>query len=160
MAGLGIEGPTRVSLGKNSRIAVGGGVGNLANAAFIRYVTGSVDDSAPSQDASDNMSGGFVERTRNNRALSVTFDFLWRQADNPLSVGNGPVFDPGSEGLRMIIWPDFVNDQGQYYKIPLPYCEGASVVAVGNGDVRGSVRISSQGTYYTPSRPDPGGVFA
>jgi hypothetical protein len=158
MAGFGIEGPTRVSLGKNSRIAIGGGVGNLAGAVFLRYVTGSVDAAAPSQDASDNMSGWFVERTRNNRALSLTFDFLWRQADNPLA--NGPKFDEGSEGARIIVWPDFVNDQNQYYKIPLPYIEGASVVMVGNGDVRGSVRISSQSVYYTPSRPDPGGVFA
>jgi hypothetical protein len=158
MAGVGIEGPTRVSLGKNSRIAIGGPPGNLNGAVFLRYVTGSVDDSAPSQDASDNMSGGFVERTRTNRAASLTFDFLWRQADNPLA--NGPKFDPGSEMGRMIVWPDFINDQNQYYKFPLPYCEGASVVAVGNGDVRGSVRMSSQSVYYTPARPDPGGVFA
>jgi hypothetical protein len=159
MAGTGIEGPTRVSLGKNSRIAVGGppwqfewgSIHPLCDRIGRRF--------GPSQDASDNMSGGFVERTRNNRAASRNVRFSLAASRQSLScewpeirsgLGNGP-----DDCLAR-----FHQRSKSILQIPLPYCEGASVVAVGNGDVRGSVRMSSQSVYYTPARPDPGGVFA
>jgi hypothetical protein len=157
MPGVGIAGPDRASLGENSRMLVGGDAAGV-NGTWVRFRTGTVAPTVAPQDATDNMSGGYTEDSRGPRSLMVSADCIWRAADNPISA---PVrFEEGQETERIIIWPDFLNAPAAYFKMRKGFCRGYAVTMVGTGDITFSLDLKNQLTYYTPTRPDPLGVFA
>ena len=152
-----ITGPERASIGENSRLMIGGTSHNL-DGQMIRFVTGMGDVSAGEIDVTDNMSGGFTEATRQPRTFRLAADCIWRALDNP--IGNLPLLKEGEHCGRVLFWPDFDNQPAVVFKLPIGLCLGFSITAAGAGDIRFSVSIRNQKTYYTPSRPDPNGPIS
>jgi hypothetical protein len=153
-----IGGGDYASLGENSRMLVGGDSGdaNFVKGTWIRFVSGSVSLTAAPVDATDNMSGGFSEDSRGPRSIMVSADCIWRANDNPIAQ---PVrFEEGQNTERIIIWPDIVNKPAVYFKLPNGFCRGYVVTLSGISEIRFSLDLKNQKTYYTPSRPDPKGV--
>jgi hypothetical protein len=161
MPGTGVMAPDLVTLGENSRMLVGGVPGDanfVTNVTWIRFVSGTVASAPGPVDATDNMSGGFTEDSRGPRSLMVSADCLWRAADNPISA---PVrFEGGQIGPRVIIWPDLLNDPNAYFKLPKSFCRGYVVTLAGTSEVRFSLDLKNQKTFFEPARPDPQGVAA
>lgn len=156
MPGTGLAAPQRVALGENSRVMIGGSSGS-ANGKLVRVVSGGLDLTAGVGDATDNMSGGYTEKTRGPRNLSLTMQFLWRAADNPVS---SPILlAEGEECGRVIVWPDWLNDPNTYYKMPNSVCEGLGIDIAGAAQVSGRCTLSNQGQYYSPAYKDPGGIY-
>lgn len=158
MPGVGIAGPDRASLGENSRMLVGGDTGSSNGGAWISFVTGNAAATGPRLDVTDNMSGGFTVPSRGPRSCTITADIVWRAEDNPLTFP--PTFAEGELTDRIILWPDYLNDPASYFKLPGGFCEGYAVTVQGTADVRASLNLSNDGEFFTPSRPDPDGVYA
>lgn len=158
MPGTLIASPQYVSLGENSRMAVGGNSGNAGNIVYVRFASGQIGLGGSPTDVMDNMSGGFTEKSRGGRNCTVRAECRFRAADNPLSFP--PKFVILELTPRIIIWPDKLNDENQYFKFPTGFCEGYDVSIDGSGNVSFSLSLSNQGVFYYPASPDPGGVFA
>lgn len=152
-----ITAPERVSIGENSRALIGGVHNGIAGGYWLRFVNGVIDISASEQDATDNMSGGFEESSRGSRRAIGNFDCLWRSADNPIKIP--PRFKPGELTGRIIIWPDYDNDQNNYVKFPIGKCNGFAIIMAGTADVRFTLALRNFGRFYWASDPDPAGVF-
>lgn len=159
MPGVGLAAPSRVALGENARMLVGGDAGGVGGGAvWIRFVNGVADFGGAELDVTDNMSGGNRERSRGPRESTIVADCFYRTADNPF--GNLPAFVELEETPRIILWPDLVNDQNQYIKYPVGFCQGFQIVVAGTAETRFTLRLANQGRYYHPGRKDPNGVFA
>lgn len=170
MPGTGLAAPNRVALGENTRMLVGGlsgvdysvlaldGVSNLFVVNLIRFVSGNIDIGGSVLDVTDNLSFGFNENSRGPKNATMVADCFWRAADNPFAFP--PNFVELEETPRLIMWPDILNAPSAIFKFPIGFCEGFSVTLAGTADVRFNLRLRSQKWYYTPSRPDPAGVWA
>lgn len=152
-----ITAPQRVSLGENSRMLIGGVAGDINTGQMIRFIQAVVDVSIGELEATDNMSAGFTEATRSPRTLRVSGDAFWRVSDNP--VQNPPNFQEGQLTARVLIWPDFDNAPNTVFKMNIGFFLGYSVTLAGTADIRFSFSLRNEGVFYTPSRPDPAGVF-
>ena len=162
MPGTGIAAPTLAALGENSRMLYGGLTGpggGPQGGQWIRFVNGALTGGGSVSSVEDNMSGGFTEKSRGSRNLMMRADCIWRAADNPLAFP--PKFETLQLTARIIIWPDFLNDQEQYYKMPFAFCEGFDLAMSGQGEARVgfSLTLSNHGIWYEPARKDPNGVY-
>lgn len=155
---IGITDPSLVSLGENSRMLVGGVHQGLQNGIWIAFVTGAVSVGGAEGDQTDNMSGGFSVPTRGPRMMRVSAECLWKSSLNP--IGNLPKFKVLQTTDRIVIWPDYLNDQGQYFKMPIGFCLGFDITVAGTADTRFNLTLRNFGTFYYPAEPDPAGPLA
>lgn len=130
------------SLGENSRIFVG--------AANLLVTKGTVTENPQEIDTGCNLTGGFTTRTRGRHNLELSVEAQWTVAENPF--GNPPNLKPGesySELLR--IFPDFINDTGVVWELPLFFVATATVTIDGVGVITYSLQIKNQGEYSSPN---------
>lgn len=132
-----------VSLGENSKFFIG--------SAELAVVRGVIRENPVEIDTGCNLTGGYTTRTRGRYNLEVSIEAQWIGTNQPFT--NPPTVNPGNDIEGVLIYPDYENDPGGFYNMPIAYPANAVCNIDGVGVISYSLELRNQGEYGTPAGP-------